>query len=133
MRWSFVCALVVMFAAGCGSSSFDVAPVSGQVTVEGKPLTGKYMVIFSPIAAGAKDRAGRAAAGQIEADGRYSLSTYEPGDGAVVGPHRVAVVPPGEISVTTRLPGVLPEDFSVEVKAEKNEINIDLKRWTPSR
>jgi hypothetical protein len=127
------CVVMLLTLAGCSSGQFDVAPVEGQVTVEGKPLTGKYMVIFSPIAQGAKDRAGRPAAGPVEAEGRYSLSTYEPGDGAVVGKHRVAVLPPGEISVTTPLPGVVPDDFEVEVKPEKNRINIDLKRWTPRR
>jgi hypothetical protein len=133
MTWRSFCAVFLAIAAGCGPAQFDVAPVSGRVTVEGQPLTGQFMVIFSPIAQGAKDRAGRPAAGPVEADGRYSLSTYEPGDGAVVGKHRVVVLPPGEISVTTPLPGVLPADFEVEVKPEKNEINLDLKRWTPPR
>jgi hypothetical protein len=35
--------------------------------------------------------AGRMALGEIGPDGRYTLTTFQPGDGAPVGAHRVAI------------------------------------------
>lgn len=77
-----VCCLLL---CSCGDRGrLDVAKVYGTVTLDGKPL-GKGVVIFTP-------EAGRGATGLIQPDGRYSLETYKPGDGAVLGKHRVTVV-----------------------------------------
>jgi hypothetical protein len=73
-----------LLALGCGGGSLETAPVTGTVTLDGKPLP-HGMVVFSP-------ERGRGATGQIESDGSFTLSTYGNGDGAVVGPHRVAVM-----------------------------------------
>ena len=70
---------------GCGKAGrLETATVSGTVTLDGKPLT-TGAAIFTP-------EMGRAATGAVQADGSYTLGTYSPSDGAVLGRHRVAVM-----------------------------------------
>ncbi len=71
---------------GCGQAEKrpDRVPVSGRVTIDGKPLEyGTVQVIPT---------GDRPASGKIGADGRFELMTYDPGDGCVLGQHRVAVI-----------------------------------------
>ena len=69
---------------GCGSSGPAMAPVSGVVTVDGAPVE-NAAVMFVP------EGGGRPATGLTDADGKFSLETLEPGDGALVGNHKVTV------------------------------------------
>jgi hypothetical protein len=86
-------AVVVAFVAaaiagGCSSHELETAKVHGTVTLDGQPLeTG--LIFFQP-------EQGRMAVGKIQSDGSYKLFTYEKNgdDGAIVGRHRVSVVPP---------------------------------------
>jgi hypothetical protein len=74
----------VCLIVGCGTGHRKPVPVSGKVLIDGNPVPAGF-VRFEPSDA-------RAAQGQIGADGRFSLTTYEQGDGCVVGEHRVAVM-----------------------------------------
>lgn len=70
---------------GCSESTqLETAPVTGTVTLDGSPLS-KGIVTFQP-------EYGRGATGHIQADGSYSLSTYRPSDGALVGKHKIGVI-----------------------------------------
>ena len=95
-RWHRYLPLVVCLASlvsmGCGNRSYDVAPVSGRITLDGKPLA-NAQVIFQPIAgAGKNAEPGPGSYGKTDADGRYTLETVEPAEpGAVVGRHRVTI------------------------------------------
>ncbi|WLD12104.1 hypothetical protein [Planctellipticum variicoloris] len=63
----------------------------GTLTHQGQPLA-YYQVLLTPQAPQ------RPAAGTTDEHGKFTLGTNAPGDGAVVGSHRVAVVfvgPPG--------------------------------------
>ena len=83
----YLCAaLPAVFLLGCSGSGFDIAPVSGTVTLNGRPVT-QGMVIFTP-------EAGPQAAGQLGPGGRYTLTTLKPDDGAIVGEHSVAIEAP---------------------------------------
>lgn len=72
---------------GCGDSTGleKRYPVSGTVTYQGKPVE-KGSINFIPT-----QPEGRAAGGQIE-DGDYSLTTAEPGDGALPGTYKVTII-----------------------------------------
>jgi hypothetical protein len=72
---------------GCGDDSGlpKRYPVSGTVTYNGKLLE-KGNINFAPDGPG-----GRAAGGSI-VDGRYSLTTQDPDDGAVPAKYKVSVV-----------------------------------------
>jgi hypothetical protein len=87
-----VVGLSVLFV-GCAGGVGDrpkVAPVSGKVTQKGKPLTGGD-VMFTP-SGGPEGASGHIATGQIGTDGSYTLTTFNTGDGAVLGKHKVTVV-----------------------------------------
>lgn len=73
---------------GCAEKSErpKTVPVSGVVNWNGKPLT-EGSVFFAP---DDKDK-GFPAVGTIGADGKYVLSTFEKGDGAVPGSYKIAV------------------------------------------
>ena len=75
--------LIVLAAiAGCERGP-NTVPVSGKVSYNGTPLE-FGSVMFQP-------PSGQPALGEIQSDGTFSLSTYRPGDGAVVGRHKVRI------------------------------------------
>jgi hypothetical protein len=86
LRLGLNCGLILallFLSAGCGQDA-KLGRVHGVVRIDGKPLaTGT--VRFVP-------DAGRAASGQIQSDGTYSLGTYGKADGALIGTHRVAII-----------------------------------------
>ena len=126
--------LPCLILLGCGRGyELPTAPVSGKVLVDGQPVT-KGQVIFAP-------EGGRAATGILGPDGTFTLSTYRPNDGAVVGKHTVTVISaeraadadPEDIDAPMRWlvprrysdPGTSGLEF--EVKAEgSNQANFDL-------
>lgn len=68
--------------AGCQRGP-TVVPVEGRVTYEGKPLEFGTVTFQPP--------QGQPAKGKIQSDGTFTLSTFAPGDGAVVGTHKVRI------------------------------------------
>lgn len=109
---------------GCGgrgraAASLKTVPVKGTVRLNGKPVT-KGTVKFEP------EVPGRTATGAIQADGSFTLSTYATDDGAVPGPHRVAIVGAGP-EVPTRYATFASSRIEVEVAPETTDYPIDLK------
>src|SRR5262245_18422913 len=89
-RWLILCSL--LGALGCSGEGYKVAPVSGRVTLDGKPLAGAH-VHFAPVATKGKIDPGPTSQGKTDADGRYTLSldtSCRPG--AVVGHHKVYII-----------------------------------------
>lgn len=88
---AFAAVLVGLGLAGCGESSGrpPLGRVSGTVTYNGKPVT-SGSVNFTPVSGRGGD-SGQPAIGQIESDGSYTLTTFDTGDGAVLGQHTVTV------------------------------------------
>jgi hypothetical protein len=73
--------LLAPLAAGCGGNGLPLGQVSGQVTCNGQVVP-DGIIYFVP-------EEGPAASSPIDAQGRYELTTYSPGDGAVIGNHTV--------------------------------------------
>lgn len=76
---------------GCGGKPADpnrpaTTAVSGVVTHNGSPLDGAT-VTFKPVSTD-----GKAAFGKTDAEGKFSLTTFEGGDGAIPGEYNVTVV-----------------------------------------
>jgi hypothetical protein len=91
--------LLLLALAGCGSSQF--APVSGTVTLDGKPIP-NASVNFQP--ADSKDSA-LASSGKTDANGRYKLRVVmNNASGAVRGRHRVSISTLQEEDPTKDLP-----------------------------
>jgi hypothetical protein len=73
--------LACAFLSGCGGPK--IAKVTGRVTYDGKPVT-EGKIRFYP-------ESGRMALGNIGPDGTYTLTTFKPDDGALIGTHQVAI------------------------------------------
>lgn len=87
--------LIVAAAAvcvpGCSSGDIPTYPVTGHVAFEdGQSLTTGGVVLCESLEVQSDGMAIMARA-KIEADGTFELSTFDEGDGAVIGKHRVLV------------------------------------------
>lgn len=80
-----VLACMAVAPLACGSTGPGMAPVSGKVTYNGKPVP-KGSVTFASTTQG-----GRNATGQLDANGFYKLQTENPGDGALIGDYLVTI------------------------------------------
>jgi hypothetical protein len=83
-----VSVVLALLLAGCKGQSYRIAPVSGRVMLDNKPLP-KASVQFVPV-----DKGLPGSAGLTDADGRYSLSLTSGSqeEGAVVGKHKVVIL-----------------------------------------
>lgn len=82
----FACLLSIvgcLVACGCDDGRPERVPVSGTVTIDGKPLQTGYVQVVPDNA--------RAATGRIRSDGCFKLTCYGNEDGCVLGTYRVAV------------------------------------------
>lgn len=76
--------LVVVVLTGCSSKGPELAPVEGVVTLDGTPLEGAT-VLFHPA------DGGKPATGTTDAQGKFTLTTQNLGEGAQVGMNNVSV------------------------------------------
>jgi hypothetical protein len=129
----FVIGLVA--AGGCSESGNPKTyPVNGKVSYRGQPVT-NGMVLLTPQAKG------HAATGNLEAGGKFQLTTFEKNDGAVPGKYNVAIqVFPAE---GAGLPGAefgnkkppIPQKYmsdstsglTAEITAGENALDFQLK------
>jgi hypothetical protein len=105
-------------------------PVSGQVLVDGKPLKGVAIALHPQDKAMERERP----LGETDENGKFTLSTYNTGDGAPEGEYTacLAVPPQGDegSDQQKRTANPIPEkygraetsDLKVTVKSGKNEL-----------
>lgn len=132
------CVLAILVCCGCDNRpARDLAPVQGIVLFDGKPLQ-EGAIITTP-------EHGRGAHGTIDANGRFSLSTRGLGEGAMVGPHQVAVVvtsgdssaavnPEAEITlaVPSRYAQAASSGLNIDVKPNQiNDVTFELSSGQP--
>jgi hypothetical protein len=70
--------------AGCGDGRPRRVPVSGQVLIDGKPVTTGFVRLVP--------ENDRVATGDIDSQGRFRLTKFDVGDGCVIGTHKVEVI-----------------------------------------
>jgi hypothetical protein len=122
-RQTGACVSVLFFLAivGCGGSG--VAPVSGRVTLDGRPLE-HADVTFQP------EGSLRPSVGRTDADGRYELA-YKRGElGALVGEHTVRIyVSPELVTNPPRIPARYDRESELrrEVKPGDNVFDFNLE------
>jgi hypothetical protein len=131
------CLLVISLALiGCGGGGPKMIPVTGVVTFEGKPI-GKINVMFVPA-----DTKGIIAQGTTEENGKFTLQSLEPGDGAMSGEYKIAfkyvsdVIPdmPGFTGGVKPEPSPIPlkyvdaekSGFTATVSSDKTDFKFDL-------
>lgn len=113
--------LVLPLISGCGRSRAApfagmTIPVRGTVHYKGQPLTGGS-ITFEP-------DGGREAHSSIGPDGSFQLTTFQNGDGAVPGTHRVAVT--GQPRLPMKYRNLSSSGVEVEVAAGTQNYPIEL-------
>jgi hypothetical protein len=104
--------LLPLLLSGCGKSA-KVVPVSGQVTLDKKPLANAD-VTFSPADADAKNPGALDSSGRTDEQGRFSLKMIQDKrEGAVVGSHKVRI---SLIERGTTIVNRVPKEYNTESK-----------------
>jgi hypothetical protein len=103
--------VVLLALAATGCEGQKMGQVSGTVTVGGAPVT-TGTISFIPAD-------GKAAVGAIGPDGRFTLTTNQPNDGALIGPHKVTIH-------ATKVGGgtMVPASFEDELKGAKGQVLV---------
>ena len=140
---STVHGLLFLALAGYGSGHpAPTYPVTGKVVFsDDTPLATGGVILWESV----PDKAGELpfnASGAIQADGTFELTTFEEGDGAVAGEHRVLVRPKRDASDWTER-GIVPRpviaqrferyetsELRFTVKEEGNEFTVTVQRPT---
>jgi hypothetical protein len=102
----FACFLALIglaFFSGCGNSLPPLVPVSGKVTLEGKPFTEGSVTLIPE----ANNLGGLAIVGPIDSTGQYTVTTNGK-EGAPEGKYKVIVVAPPKVDPKAKK-GALPE------------------------
>ncbi len=83
-----VTAVAILLCAGCGGvvDRPQLAPVSGVVMMDGKPLADVNVTFYFD-----GEQAPRPAVGTTDESGKFRLTTFDTNDGAIVGTHIVTV------------------------------------------
>lgn len=129
--------LCVMLAIGCGKTPEKLYPVSGTVTVGGKPLNGGT-VQFEMLEQGEASGKVYTSSGEVDANGHFELITFGK-PGAPAGEHRVWVTPnqlmmPDELGVGIERSSPVPKKYMLpttteltyHVAAGPNTINVEV-------
>jgi hypothetical protein len=115
-----LCALGLVYLAGCGGAEFKKVPVSGTVTLDGKPFSGGVLHFYPDTAKGNTVRAD--CLGPVR-DGKFNLLTTavrdrDSGDGAPVGWYKVYL--------DTTVPGA-PENIHPRFTSpEKTPVSVEV-------
>jgi hypothetical protein len=122
----FVLAIVAagIVTAGCDDRPRRV-PVAGLVLIDGQPLTQGYVRVVPAD--------GHPATGEIDAQGRFRLTTIDEGDGCIAGTHPVVVIARQQIT-PTRMKWLVPKKFQeldqtdrqVTISAPTDTLTIEL-------
>ncbi|MEN1679701.1 MAG: hypothetical protein AAGJ46_08910 [Planctomycetota bacterium] len=121
---SLVAAVALIASTGCWDSGPTLVKVSGRVTIDGKPVT-TGAVRFTPLQ-------GRLSGGPLGQDGRFELTCFESGDGAMPGKHLVTVYaaePLGETAIRWHAPKKYskPTTSGIEITIDEPTEDIEIE------
>lgn len=121
--------LVAAVIGGCGSSAeYELVPVSGVVTLDGKPVP-YTQIVFVPRGRGDKVNPGPGSTATCDDQGRYQLKTIRGDDGAVVGSHSVQISstgPPAPPTITDSSTGPPPKNAFPAKYNVNSELTFDV-------
>jgi hypothetical protein len=89
---------LLLGTSGCGSKWPKTVPVSGKVTLDENPVEGAAVCLIP-------DSGGRFGYGTTDANGDFTVSTFEANDGATLGSHKIVitkadVIAPNRVAAT---------------------------------
>jgi len=95
MQW--LCGVAFLAVCGCGAGVEgrpDLVPVTGTVMYGGNPLAGATVSFWT-------EKAPRPATGITNAEGKFSLSMFDPNDGAMAGENVITVSKAAAVAATS--------------------------------
>ncbi|MBX3443795.1 MAG: carboxypeptidase regulatory-like domain-containing protein [Planctomyces sp.] len=112
------CLILCVAAAGCSNKVADrpnTVPVSGTVVYKNEPVVGATVSFWAP-------KAGRAAEGVTDAEGKFKLSMFDFNDGAVPGENKVTVAKADAATAvnTSSSPGTVPDPTELMKSYQQN-------------
>ena len=144
--WGCLVVMATALVSGCAGGNPDSKPtakVTGTVTYDGKPVPGG-MLQFSP-KGGADKKPGKAGLATIKSDGTFAVTTYNDGDGAVIGAHQLTFTAPaveqpqapaGAHAEAAAPPspyaGLSPKQAEITVSKGENKIDVELVKQAAS-
>jgi len=122
-RWCPAAVMLSFAIVGCGGgpSRPPTYPVTGQVTENGKPVAGVDVAFRPENSAGGQ----KPANGKTDSEGRYTLTTFSFGDGAMEGSYRVTLSKlelAEAATVDVDSDDYVPPDASGSIKPPKNQL-----------
>jgi hypothetical protein len=113
--------IVALALGGCAGDKSSqrprVVPTTGRVLFNGQPLAGAH-VTFTNVAAG------RSAYAKTDAEGKFTLTTFEHNDGAVPGQQQISV---------SKLEAAPPAEPGVDRTTTTNAAPTPPRRWSIPR
>ena len=116
--------VTVILHAGCSTSEYSFAPVSGKILLDESPLVGAS-VVFAPIGSTEHPEPGPVSSGITDDQGNFTLVATNGQKGAVIGPHRVGIRMPEDSE--------LAGQNKVDEVMSKARANGTLHELTPDR
>ncbi len=114
--------------AGCGGSGVTYVPVSGVVTLDGKPYK-NAIVSFQPMAVKGNLNPGRGSSALTDEAGKFSLATDEGARGAVAGKHLIRIRTKVNDPTNVFDPSVGSPDGGGPVGGKKKEVEPIPQEW----
>jgi hypothetical protein len=87
---------VLLVVSGCWDGRIPTYPVTGTVLVDGRPAEGAIVIFVPNSTSEAAER--ERPFGIADAQGRFNLMTFDPGDGAPAGEYKVLIQWPAPVS-----------------------------------
>ncbi|MCC9608544.1 hypothetical protein LOC68_09740 [Blastopirellula sp. JC732] len=116
---------------GCNQNGAALAPTSGTVTADGKPVNGGTITFIPAVE-------GKPSSGAIQSDGTFKMTTYKDGDGVVIGSGTISFSPPpvtipedlkpGQSLPTAPYSGYKPAAPNVTIVSGSNTLTVELTK-----
>ena len=131
MRQRLLGGLVLVTLFGCGGQPYQVAQVSGKVTLDARPLA-NASITFAPMATKDNIAPGPTATGLTDAEGRYKLIFDKNTPGAVVGKCRIYITSVVGAGVTEEKDGGPPTKKVKDRVPARYNLNTELTYDVPA-
>ena len=124
--WLLLAALNLVFLVGCGDGRPRRVPISGVVTIDGKPVPfGSVMLVPAD--------GSRTGGGSLDSDGLFRVSTYTAYDGMPPGTYDVSIAAIETLSETKqrwhapeKYADVATSGLSIEIDGKTDQANFEL-------
>lgn len=106
--WMRLALLAAVTLLGCNTDEFGMVPVSGTITFDGGQPPAHGRISFAPSETFG-DLPNRPGMARFGADGKFTVTSFKPGDGLIPGRYRVT------ISCLSGLPDISQRDASASI------------------